>query len=52
MSTAEATVDDTVVVTTVHSKGATRAATVLVLLAITQLMWVGALVYGTVWLLI
>jgi uncharacterized membrane protein len=50
MSTAEATVDDTVVVTTVHGKGAT-AATVLALLAVAQLMWVGALAYGTVWLL-
>ena len=34
MSTAEATVDDTVLVTTVHGKGATRAATVLALLAV------------------
>jgi hypothetical protein len=51
MSTAEATVEDTVLVTTVHGKGTTRAATVLALLAVAQLMWLGALVYGTIWLL-
>ena len=51
MSSAEATVDDTVLITTTHAGGATRAATVLALLALTQVTWIGALVYGTVWLL-
>ena len=51
MSTAEATVEDTVAVTTVHGKDATGAATVFALLAVAQLTWLGALVYGAVWLL-
>jgi len=52
MSSAEATVDETVLITTTVDAGdATRAATVLALLAVTQLTWIGGLVYGTIWLL-
>jgi len=52
MSSAEATVDDTVVVTTtVRDSDATRAATVLAAIAITQLAWLAAMVYGAIWLL-
>jgi hypothetical protein len=51
MSSADVTVEDTVLVTTVHGKDATRAAAVLALLAVTQLTWFGALAYGAVWLL-
>jgi len=47
MSSAEATVDDTVVrSTTVRSTDATHAATVLTLIAVSQLTWLAALVYG------
>lgn len=52
MSSAEATVDGTVVVTTsVHGKDATRAATVLAVIVITQLTWLGGIVYAAIWLL-
>jgi uncharacterized membrane protein len=52
MSSAEATVDETVLMrSTVRGGDATRAATVLALLAVTQLTWIGALVYGAIWLL-
>jgi uncharacterized membrane protein len=52
MSSAEAAVVETVLTsTTVRGRDATRAATVLALLALTQVTWIGALVYGTVWLL-
>jgi hypothetical protein len=51
MNSAHATVEDTVPVTTVHGKEATRATAVLAVLALTQLTWLGALVYGALWLL-
>jgi uncharacterized membrane protein len=53
MSSAEATVDETVLTTTttVRGRDGTRAATVLALLALTQVTWIGALVYGAIWLL-
>jgi hypothetical protein len=52
MSSAEAAVDSTVGMTTTARDGyATRAATVFALLAVTQLTWFGALVYGAIWLL-
>ena len=52
MSSAEATVDDTVAMTTtVHTGDPARATTVLALIALTQLTWIGALVYVAVWLL-
>jgi hypothetical protein len=53
MSSAEAMVDEAVVATsgTARSRDATRAATVLAVLAVTQLSWLAALVYGTVRLL-
>ena len=52
MSSAEATVDDTVAVTkTVRDSDATPAAAVLAAIAITQLAWLGAMVYGAIWLL-
>jgi len=53
MSSAQAMVDEAVVATsgTGRSRDATRAATVLAVIAVTQLGWLAALVYGTVWLL-
>lgn len=53
MSSAEAMVDETVVVgsRTNRDGDATRAATVLALIALAQLAWLGALVYGGIWLL-
>jgi hypothetical protein len=52
MSSAQATVHKTVVMTTtVGTRDATRAATVFTVLAITQLIWFAALVYGAIWLL-
>jgi hypothetical protein len=53
MSSAEAMVDETVVVgsSTNRDGDATRAATVLALIALAQLAWLGALVYGGIWLL-
>lgn len=52
MSSAEATVDETVgMTTTVDGGTATPAATVLALLAVTQLAWIGALIYGAIWVL-
>lgn len=52
MSSAEAAVNDTVVMTTtVGSRDVTPAATVFALLAVTQLAWLGVLVYGAIWVL-
>ena len=52
MSSAEAAVDDAVVMTTtVHAGDAAHTATVLAILAVTQHTWIGALVYGAIWLL-
>ncbi|HST13272.1 MAG TPA: hypothetical protein VLJ44_00305 [Gaiellaceae bacterium] len=52
MSSAGATVETAAVVTTsVRGKDATRAATVLALLAVMQIAWIGVLVYGAIWLL-
>ena len=52
MSSAEATVDDTVVMrSTAGNWRVTRAATVLALIALTQLAWLAALTYGAIWLL-
>jgi hypothetical protein len=52
MSSAEATVDDAVVVTRVaRGKDGKRAVVVLAVIAVTQLTWLGALVYGAIWLL-
>jgi hypothetical protein len=53
MSSAEATVDETVAVgsSTNRDRDATRAATVLALIALAQLAWLGALVYGGIRLL-
>jgi len=52
MSSAEATVDDTVRVSTSVGGGeGTRAAAVLAVLAVTQVGWLGGLVYGAVRLL-
>jgi hypothetical protein len=47
MSSAEAMVDETVVAEETGRDGhTTRAATVLAVIALTQLTWLGALVYG------
>ena len=53
MSSAEATVDETVAVGSGSGRGgdATRAAMVLALIALAQLAWLGALVYGGIRLL-
>jgi hypothetical protein len=52
MSSAEAMVDETVVAASVgRNWDAGRAATALALIAVMQLTWLAALVYGTVWLL-
>lgn len=52
MRSAEATVDGTVVVpTSVRGKDATRAAMLLAVIAITQLAWLGGIVYAAIWLL-
>lgn len=52
MSSAGATIDGTVVVAkSVRGKDATRAATVLAVIAITQLTWLGGIVYAAIWLL-
>lgn len=53
MSSADATVGDTVVVPTkLRSNESTfGAAAVLTVLAITQLVWIAVLIYGAIWLL-
>jgi hypothetical protein len=52
MSSAGAAVNDTVAMSrTVGSRDATPSATVFALLAVTQLAWLGVLVYGAIWLL-
>jgi len=52
MSSAEATADNAVrATTTVRTRAATRGAAVFALLALTELTWLGALVYGVIWLL-
>jgi hypothetical protein len=53
MSSAEAMVDETVVVGSGVGRNwdATRAATAFAVLAVTQLAWLAAMIYGAVWLL-
>lgn len=52
MSSADATVGDTVVIKTRTTRsGVTARATVLAVLLVTQLVWIAVLVYGAVWLL-
>jgi hypothetical protein len=53
MSSAETMVDETIVMAagTGRHRDATRAATVFAVLAVTQLTWLGAIVYGAIWLL-
>jgi hypothetical protein len=53
MSSAEAMVDETVVVGSGVGRNwdATRAATAFAVLAVTQLTWLAAMIYGAVWLL-
>jgi hypothetical protein len=50
MSSAETMVDETVLVGS-RPRDTTRAATVFALIAVTQLTWLAAIVYGTIWLL-
>jgi hypothetical protein len=52
MSSADVTVDDTVAMaTTVRGHETTRAATVVAAIAVAQLVWLAALVYGAISLL-
>ncbi|HEY2778330.1 MAG TPA: hypothetical protein VGI77_10540 [Gaiellaceae bacterium] len=53
MSSAEAMVDETVVAASGIGRGrrATRSAAVLAALAVTQVTWLAAIIYGAVWLL-
>lgn len=53
MSSAEAMVDETVVVGSGHGRNwdGTRAATVFAVLAVMQLTWLAAMAYGAIWLL-
>jgi hypothetical protein len=52
MSTAHATVDDTVAMATqARENGATRAVTVVAAIAFAQVAWLALLVYGAIWLL-
>jgi hypothetical protein len=53
MSSAETMVDETVVVGAAvgRHRDTTRAATVFAVIAVTQLTWLAAIVYGTIWLL-
>jgi hypothetical protein len=53
MSSVETTVDETVVVAAGagRRRDTTRAATVFAVIAVTQLTWIAAIVYGTIWLL-
>jgi hypothetical protein len=53
MSSAEAMVDETVVAGSGVGRDwdATRAATAFAVLAVTQLTWLAAMIYGAVWLL-
>jgi hypothetical protein len=51
MSSADATVDTVAMATTVRGHDATRAVTVLAAIAVAQLVWLVALVYGLISLL-
>jgi hypothetical protein len=53
MSSAEAMVDETVAVGSEVGRNwdATREATAFAVLAVTQLAWLAAMIYGAVWLL-
>jgi hypothetical protein len=51
MSSAEAMVDETVVAASGRGRRATRSAAVLAALAVTQVTWLAAIIYGAVWLL-
>jgi hypothetical protein len=52
MSSAQATVDETVAVRrSVYAGTGTSVSTVLAAIAIAQVVWLAALVYGAIWLL-
>ena len=53
MSSAETMVDETVVVAAGagRHRDTTRAATLFAVIAVTQMTWLAAIVYGAIWLL-